>query len=1231
LYGTLLGDGWVDREGLFRTKHAVAQRDYLEIKAKIFGALVSPKGVKQYTDTSGGCVRDKCEFYTAAASFFHDARDLCYIDGVKKVTQPWLDRVGQIGLAFWYFDDGCLVPDGQIMLCTEGFDKDSVDLLVRWLTNQWQITAVLDRNNSKYGDRPIGWRIRITQNNTPRFLELVAPYAPECMWYKLGLDREPRKCVDCRRPVDPAEKRCDPCTAKVIQAYGTRTLPSHFHMRRGGSVACREWAANATYRVPNGVVSTQRRIETAGTLLPGIIAGVPSLQPAVLARVGVIYEENRGRRWEKCQTAYDIEVEGTHNYFANGFLVSNSTWGRISLHEPMLNPVFEEPARKLLGLTENEFRDTIAGKYTLPGGVTGMSGIIDKLKHYDVKKELDSARRVSAGSRKTARDAANKKIGYLKYMDKNGSKPDDWIWHAVPVLPPAYRPVTPGRAGQAAVSSDVNLVYKDLIEANNGIKSIANHIDDVGPERLNLYDAVKAVTGLGEPVTAKNRERGVKGILGKLLGDTGKHSFVQTKLLGTSVDLSGRGQVLPSPDLDMDEIGIPESIAWDIYHPFVVRRMVRNGVPRVEAAIHARDRTDTARKALTDEMDVRPVRATRYPVLHRYGSFGFRPRLVSGSAILSNNLVNKPLGLDHDGNCVAFETEVSLEIDEVARYSSPVWSTQAEETVMRLYGKSLVEMMFDGSGAASVIIPIGEFPRTGEGVLDKNGARIFSVPDGVRVLTAVPGRGAFYADVTAFTVEDNCQTVTVRTADDYEVIVSDNESLAVFDPETAAIKKEFPAEAKNKWVPVIRKAPIVGTRFSSEFGWWYGAFLSDGWLSDRYVGYAKLSTVHRDTFVEYARRHITENFTVNTYTESAAGRTDKHADSCKIHCTGELRHRLLDCYSDRTDPEARGALYKRVPEEILTQGSEACLFGVLAGMLEGDGTLTWNTTLAKKRAVIRITTSSPTLVATTKRLLRRLGIRSSTTETAPRVGANTHIAYVVNPSVIDIHAVIRRLPFITDKAKQFATDFAASPIGADRTDVIPLVTSLLEEYGRILCAAHEMNLYGGVRTALKSSGRIARTLCRRVLEKVEELRGVELHPLHGAYSRIVNDTGVGWDQIKTVIDAGRRQVFDFEVPDGKLFAVNDGLVIYDTFTVNVPLTDDAVKETYEKLLPSKNLFTPSTMKSHLHPNMEYLQGLHSASVMDEKNPPVVFKTLADAKAAYARGDINLGTRIHVTE
>jgi DNA-directed RNA polymerase beta' subunit len=347
-----------------------------------------------------------------------------------------------------------------------------------------------------------------------------------------------------------------------------------------------------------------------------------------------------------------------------GAVDSKNVWAHIPLHEPMLNPVMEEPARRLLGLTEEKFRDVLAHKHSLPTG-TGPTAIAAALAKIDVDKELKKTEELAVSSRKTARDDANRKLVYLYGLKKTGQSPKDWVLDSVPVLPPGFRPVTSGPGG--VVVSDANLLYKDLFDANDALRRLSKETTDTGAEKLNVYDAVKAVMGLGDPVGAKNKERGVKGVLARLLGDTAKHGFYQQKILGSPTNLSGRAQALPNPDMDMDEVGIPEAIAWNVYHPFVVRRMVRQGIPRVEAARMAADKHPRAKRALLDEMADRPILMTRYPALHRHSVMAFNPRLTAGSGVQVNNLVTKPYGGDFDGDAYTLNVPLSDEAVKEAR------------------------------------------------------------------------------------------------------------------------------------------------------------------------------------------------------------------------------------------------------------------------------------------------------------------------------------------------------------------------------------------------------------------------------------------------------------------------------------------------------------------------------------------------------------------------------------
>jgi DNA-directed RNA polymerase subunit beta len=326
-------------------------------------------------------------------------------------------------------------------------------------------------------------------------------------------------------------------------------------------------------------------------------------------------------------------------------------WSKITLHEPLPNPVFEEPIRRLLDMTQKEFDGAIAGKHPVGNYGTGPLAVQKALADINLDKGIAAARQAIAGSRKTARDGAVRRLRYLKDAQRLGIHPKDWIISSVPVLPPIFRPVSVMQQTGSPLVSDANVLYKELFDANQAIRELHGRVGDVSQERSQLYAALKGVVGLGDPVQPKNQERGVTGILQSIFGKgSPKFSTMQRQLLSQPVDLVGRAVVSPDPNLDLDEIGLPESKAWEVYKPFIFRRLIRGGMARLAAARSFRDRLPEARRAMLDEMQVRPVIASRAPVLHRYGVMAFWPKLHAGESIKTNIFINKGFGLDHDGD-----------------------------------------------------------------------------------------------------------------------------------------------------------------------------------------------------------------------------------------------------------------------------------------------------------------------------------------------------------------------------------------------------------------------------------------------------------------------------------------------------------------------------------------------------------------------------------------------------
>ncbi len=127
------------------------------------------------------------------------------------------------------------------------------------------------------------------------------------------------------------------------------------------------------------------------------------------------------------------------------------------------------------------------------------------------------------------------------------------------------------------------------------------------------------------------------------------------------VNTVGRSVIVPDSRLNMDQVGIPEKMAWNIYEPFVMGRMVRDGMKSVEAAKLLEERSPSAKKYLLEEMENRPVAYSRDPALHRFSILGGEPVLVPGDALRISPLVVKPLNADFDGDQMNVHVPISAE------------------------------------------------------------------------------------------------------------------------------------------------------------------------------------------------------------------------------------------------------------------------------------------------------------------------------------------------------------------------------------------------------------------------------------------------------------------------------------------------------------------------------------------------------------------------------------------
>jgi DNA-directed RNA polymerase subunit beta' len=270
------------------------------------------------------------------------------------------------------------------------------------------------------------------------------------------------------------------------------------------------------------------------------------------------------------------------------------------------------------------------------------------------KKEKEILERMKT---KTGEGLQNevKQIKYIRALKAQDLKPGDaYVISKVPVLPPVFRPVLPGRGGQEIIYGDINPLYRDLLYVNNQFKEVKESNLIPGEEkklRPVLDQAVGAVYGVNDPVTAKSKARGHKGFLTYISGTTSpKEGYFQSKLMRRTQDMAGRGTIVPDNTLGMDEVGIPTDMLWTMYEKVLVSNLVRKGHNALEAEKFVKERHPVAQTEMQKELLERPVIINRAPTLHRYNMVAAYPRMVAGKTIRVNPFIEVGSNSDYDGD-----------------------------------------------------------------------------------------------------------------------------------------------------------------------------------------------------------------------------------------------------------------------------------------------------------------------------------------------------------------------------------------------------------------------------------------------------------------------------------------------------------------------------------------------------------------------------------------------------
>lgn len=189
LIGLLLGDLHIEKRSKSSLNvrlsfvQGLVHKDYLFHLYELFKmySMMEPQTYKMPAHKVSGKEYSGVRFQTITLPCFTEFYNLFYLNGKKVLPLNMVELLTPLGLSYWIADDGCWNKTGKyVILATNGFTLEEVDLLVSVLNDKWDLKSYKCKQNS-------GYVIRIPSYSVPLLQKLLASHMPSVMKHKIGL------------------------------------------------------------------------------------------------------------------------------------------------------------------------------------------------------------------------------------------------------------------------------------------------------------------------------------------------------------------------------------------------------------------------------------------------------------------------------------------------------------------------------------------------------------------------------------------------------------------------------------------------------------------------------------------------------------------------------------------------------------------------------------------------------------------------------------------------------------------------------------------------------------------------------------------------------------------------------------------------------------------------------------------------------------------------------------
>lgn len=296
------------------------------------------------------------------------------------------------------------------------------------------------------------------------------------------------------------------------------------------------------------------------------------------------------------------------------------------------------------------------------------------------------------------------KILYPVLRDMEDQGHNVFFMDVIPVVPPLCRP--PNRLRDGITEHPQTRAYHSVIQANNQLRYIValKKQDDGGEilttqsmknEAENIYNAARGENAnekiyykweelqlavdftLDVTVGSRNDQKtnsGLKQLIEK------KEGMIRMNMMGKRVNFAARTVITPDPNIDIDEIGVPEAFALKLTYPVhvtpwniqLMRKLVMNGPLTHPGAIYIENgrglkiaipKDEQKREALADTL-LKPEKNGKVKIVHRH--------LLNGDALLLNRQpsLHKPSIMAHKARILKNEKTFRLHYSNCKSYNA---------------------------------------------------------------------------------------------------------------------------------------------------------------------------------------------------------------------------------------------------------------------------------------------------------------------------------------------------------------------------------------------------------------------------------------------------------------------------------------------------------------------------------------------------------------------------------